>query len=314
MKVTLIWIILLVLCLSGCETRLISDHILSEKDLIPEGTAYNEERDILYIGCVNKQKIISLNAEGLEKEIIGPDKFGGYSPLGIHYDTLSRRLWVCAPMAPLVHQGQADQWETVVLAFDPINGTLIKQYGRLASQNPIFYNDITVANDGSVYVTESLNNRIFRIDPERDSMELFLTLKHFNFPNGITQSGKLLFVATDQGIIRIDQQSKGATLLKAKSGIDAGTIDGLEIAKDYFIGHQSSKVVRFYFNKEKTALTRSEVLDTGREFDSSTTGVINDGHYYFIVNSQIRSGIDQKTKTIKPMDSLENIIIRKIKL
>jgi hypothetical protein len=73
-------------------------------------------------------------------------------------------------------------------------------------------------------------------------------------------------------------------------------------------------VVRFLLNDKQDSIVHSNLLDTGPDFDSSTTGEIGNDQYYFIVNSQIRSGIDFKKQAIKPLDSLEKIIIRKIQL
>ena len=82
--------------------------------------------------------------------------------------------------------------------------------------------------------------------------------------------------------------------------MDAKDIDGLAMYNHVLIGHQSTKVSKFHLNATGDAITKVEVLDSGPEFDSSTTGELDDdGNYYFIVNSQIRSGIDTVKKTIK---------------
>ena len=67
-------------------------------------------------------------------------------------------------------------------------------------------------------------------------------------------------------------------------------------------------------NDDYTEIIKSEILDSGSEFDASTTGEVANDAYYYIVNSQLSSGIDFKSKSAKPMDSLENVIIRKISL
>jgi hypothetical protein len=122
-------------------------------------------------------------------------------------------------------------------------------------------------------------------------------------------------VSSSQGILKIDTDSRSHTLLRVDSTIDAKDIDGLTIYKHSLIGHQSSKVSKFNLNGAADSITRVEILDSGPEFDSSTTGELDDeGNYYFIVNSQIRSGIDSVKKTIKPAGLLKNTIIRKIKL
>jgi hypothetical protein len=191
---------------------------------------------------------------------------------------------------------------------------LIKKYDLNAAQ--AFLNDITVVSNGDVFATESVNSGIYWINSETDSLELFLEAKEYDFLNGITYSDKSnsLFVSSTQGVLQIDIPTKKYKLLKTAEGVDAKGIDGLTLYQNKFIGHQSSKVSIFYLNEDESEIEKSEVLNSGDEFDSSTTGEIGNNYYYFIVNSQIRTGIDKANKTIKSPDSLKDIIIRRIKL
>ncbi|GAB4237473.1 MAG: hypothetical protein Tsb0034_12640 [Ekhidna sp.] len=298
--------------LLGCSDT--KDYFLAEKDLIPEGTSYNPDEELLYIGSIYHQKILSLDKQGKTSVVVPKSHFGKFSPLGIAYDPGTKKLWACMAMAPIVNKGQVARWETTIMSFDPQNGQPLKAYQRLSADKPMLLNDLTITDDGTVYVTESINKRIYEISPEGDSLRVFFELENETFPNGITHRREDLFIATDQGIAKVNIRSKASQLLTAAPGVDATLIDGLEIHEDYFIGHQSSKVMKFYFDPSISMLTESEVLDNRKELDSSTTGVVADGDYYFIVNSQLHSGIDQSTKTVKPLDSLETVIIRKIRL
>ncbi|MEP1093799.1 MAG: hypothetical protein ABJG78_01740 [Cyclobacteriaceae bacterium] len=291
------------------------DYILAEKDLIPEGTAFNSKTNSVYVGSIYQQKIIEINSEGKVSAPIQKDLFGDFSPIGMEMDTKRDKLWVNVALAPIVNRSGSQEWKTTIMTFDMVNHLLVKEYGVIDEQRA-FLNDLTVAANGDVYATETSNGKIYKVDAQTDQLEVYLELVGFSFPNGITYYEPLqcLFVATNEGIIKIELKSKKVSLLETGRGIDAKVIDGLSIFENYFIGHQSSKVSKFYFNENQSKITKSEILDTGEEFDSSTTGEIGNGHYYFIVNSQIKSGIDQKNKSIKPMDSLEEVIVRRMKL
>ena len=179
-----------------------------------------------------------------------------------------------------------------------------------------FLNDLTVAKNGDVYVTESMKGSIYYLKAGTDSLQLFLSPAPFTFPNGIKFSDRpgQLFVSTSEGTLKIDVGNRHYDLLKTNKVVNAKDIDGLDFYHGTLIGHQSTKVVRFTLNEKQDSITYSSVLDTGPEFDSSTTGESGNGHYYFIVNSQVRSGIDFVKQAVKPLDSLEKIIIRKISL
>jgi hypothetical protein len=194
------------------------------------------------------------------------------------------------------------------------DGKLIRKYSF--NKDSVFLNDITVGADGTVYATETMQNAVYKIVPGQDSLQLFTDLKPYTFANGICFSDQpgSLFVSCTEGIIRIDLATKNYALLPTATGVNPVEIDGISFNKDHFIGHQSKKICRFYLDNGQHKIVRSDTLSYGKEFDSSTTGEISEGYYYFIVNSQIQSGIDYKKAAIKPIDSLEPIIIRKIKL
>ncbi|MCB0278874.1 MAG: hypothetical protein KDD94_05195, partial [Calditrichaeota bacterium] len=159
-------------------------------------------------------------------------------------------------------------------------------------------------------------NRIYRYSQEADSLELYLSFNGLNFPNGITSDdqNQFLFISTSEGIVRVDISGKHYALLEAAQQINAKQIDGLSYYKNSLIGHQSVKISRFYLTTDRSRIERVELLDSGPEFDSTTTGELDNNFYVYIVNSQIQSGVDYGKRAAKPFDSLENIIIRRIQL
>lgn len=306
----LLWLFLLIISCSASK-----DYILTEKDLIPEGTGYNSATNTIYIGSIYKQKIIAISAKGDIEDIITQAAFEDLSPIGMEVDNTRNILWVNVALAPIVNKTGKNEWKTTIMSFDLKNHQLIKKYD-LIKGGQVFLNDLTVAKNGDVYATESANGKIYKLDTHTDELSVFINLEDYGFPNGITyyEPQHALFVATNEGIVKVDIETKKATLIEVEGNINATVIDGLAINDDYFIGHQSTKITKFYFDEAMTKITRSEILDTGNEFDSSTTGEIGDGYYHYIVNSQIRSGINRKENKLKPLDSLENVIIRTRKL
>jgi len=292
-----------------------NDYIITEKDIIPEGTAYNNKTNTIYIGSIYKQKIISIKSNGNIEDVISQREFEDLSPIGMEVDPKKNILWVNAALAPIVNKTGKSEWKTTIMSFDLSNNQLIKKYNFIKGSQ-VFLNDLTISQNGDIYATESVNSKIYKLDVLTDDLDVFLDLRNLNFPNGIIYYEPLhaLFVATNEGIARIDIEKKEVKLLATEGGIDAKVIDGLAIHKDYFIGHQSSKLSKFYFDKNIETIVRSEVFDSGGEFDSSTTGEVGNGYYHYIVNSQIRSGIDREENKLKPLDSLENVIIRTKKL
>lgn len=291
------------------------DLILKEKDLIPEGTAFNEETNTVYIGSIYKQKVVGIEPDGTEVDVITPENFGKFSPLGMEMDNQTNTLWACAAVAPIVKHAPHVKRQTAVLAFNPTVNRLTKKY-VLDAESPAMLNDLTVDRQGNVYATETLEHNIYWIEKGKKELRLFLNLNEYHHPNGIVyyEAHNCLFVATDEGIVKLNLETREPILLEVEEGIEAMVIDGLAIYENYFIGHQSSKVSKFYFNEDISKIIRVETFDSEEDFDSSTTGEVGNGHYYFIVNSQLKSGINRAEQVVKPMDSLEQVIIRKMKL
>lgn len=291
------------------------DFVITEKALFPEGTAFDLSTHMVYVGSIYKQKIIGVSSEGKVTDLITKERFESLSPLGMEMDPRTNTLWVCAAVAPIVKHPAGTKRQAAILAFNPTTNQRLKKY-VLSNNEDALLNDITMDGKGNIYATETMGGKIFTIDSVTEQLVVFCDLKEYSFPNGIIyhHPQKCLFVATDEGIIRIELASKEVTLIKTENEINTSTIDGLAIYENYFLGHQSTKISRFYFNSEISKITDVEIFDSGNDFDSSTTGEIGNGYYYYIVNSQIKSGVNRKLKTIKPLDSLENVIIRRKRL
>jgi len=294
------------------------DFILDEIDLIPEGVAVDFRTGIVYIGSTYKRKIVQITPNGTVSDFITQEQDSVWSILGMEVDEQNGILWANTAhiheVMPLINPLPNKDWLTTISAFDLKKKTLIKEY-QLHEPASAF-NDLTISSNGTVFATESANNEIYWINKQNDSLTLFLELKEYHFPNGITYAKKqdVLFVSTTEGILKIAIKSRNYTLLKVSDGINVKNIDGLALHKNYLIGHQSSRVSKFYLNEDLTEITKVEVLDSGNDFDASTTGEVSKNDYYYIVNSQIQSGIDFKNKITKPLDSLEKVIIRKKRL
>lgn len=290
---------------------------MEEKDLVPEGVAFDPVTSSIFISSTNKRKIVRIDSAGGVSDFIIEKQDGIWSTIGMEVDAGRRHLWVVSSQAkevlPLVDPDSL-QWRSAIYQYNLQTGTLIDSC--LLPLKNVFLNDLTVAKNGDVYITESTQGAVYRLKSGTDSLELFLAPAPYTFPNGIyfsNQPGKL-FVSTSEGILKVDITSRRYDLLKANDSLNAKEIDGLTFYKGSLIGHQSTKVVKFMLNDKQDSIIHSIVLDTGPEYDSSTTGETGNDNYYFIVNSQVRSGIDFKKQAIKPLDSLEKIIIRKISL
>jgi DNA-binding beta-propeller fold protein YncE len=106
-------------------------------------------------------------------------------------------------------------------------GKIIKEYKNAKSKS---LNDVSVASDGRVYISDSEGNCIFYIG--NDSLEVFLESNELKGMNGILAKGNLLYLGSNNNFISVDQKTKEIKVLVK----EVGYLDGIEqIAEGKFI-------------------------------------------------------------------------------
>lgn len=320
--------LLLVLCL-GCSFSVdkkmkssASDTLalLTERDLIPEGTAYDPRSNQLFVSSMYKRKIVAIEQSGRFYDFVETAADDLWSTFGMEVDTTRNKLWVIStkgksiPSAPVILD---DRWQSRLYCYDIASKKLAGIYQVNANvTGDIGFNDLTIAENGDVYITESITNRIFMLKYGVQEIEEFLKPDGFTFLNGITlsQDNKTLFVSSTEGLLKIDVATKSFGILQSEFTTRPQPIDGLAFFNNSLIAHQGSLIRRFYLDHSLDSIIGQQVFDE-HNLNSSTTGEIGEnGWYYYIANSQIRSGVDYTNKRIRAIDSLQDVIIKRRKL
>lgn len=259
-----------------------------EKDLIPEGIAYDPVEEIFYLGSLQKRKIIALDKQNRISDFTAPGQDGLLPVLGMKVDEKRRALWAASsygfynPAIPRELLGMSG-----VFKFDLRTGKLLKKY-MLPRSEGHFLNDLTICPNGDVYVTDWVVYGIYRISPASDSLERYVDL--LRSPNGIDCSadGTRLFVAGD-GIGVLDVAARRFSELRHPPQTYLSG-DGLYYYDNSLIAVKNRKIERFHLDQSQTEVIRSEALDAYHPlFNMPTTGVVVGNQFYFIGNSQLRS-------------------------
>lgn len=294
--------------------------LITERDLIPEGTAYDPKSNRVFVGSMYKRKIISIDQHGRYCDFVEAGEDELWSVFGLHVDSLRNKLWAIStkgkqiPTDPPISD---DSWQSKLYCYDLTNGDLVGVYRTNSNLiEDIGFNDLTVSESGDIYITESINNRIFILKHGAFEIVEYLSPIGFTFLNGITFSddSKILFVSSSEGLLSIDVATKTFKVLISEFTTTPQPIDGLSFYKNSLIAHQSSLVRRFHLSNTLDSIVSHEIIDD-QHLDSSTTGEMGeDDWYYYIANSQIRSGVDYTKKRVKPLDSLEYVLIKRNRL
>ena len=258
--------------------------VTEEKNLIPEGLAWDANRKVFYLSSLAQRKIVQITPDSHASDFVPAGRDLLLPVLGIRLDPRDNSIWAdtmeeASGKAELVH-------------FDP-SGILLGRFTINDSAKHGF-NDLIVRRSGEVILTDSLNDRVFRFDPGKKAFSRLTLHRELFYPNGIALSSddKTLFVADSIGVIRIDLENLTSADINPGPHSTLAGADGLYWYNGSLIAVQngigSPRIAAFKLSADSTRVTRTTVLESRSQFMSlPTTGAIRGSDFYFISNSHI---------------------------
>jgi hypothetical protein len=288
---------------------------LRERDLAPEGIAYDPVDKSFYVSSISKHKIVRIAPDGSATDFKSSGQDGLGATLGMKVDAKRRYLWVTSDS----FAGDPKGSRFALYQYDLRTGALrFKHAGANGAEG--FLNDVALNSKGEAFTTNTSTGEVFRASPDRDGLELFLPRDSVGQANGIALSpdDKVLFVAGWIGVARVDISTKQFKLLSKPLNISDAGLDGLYFYEGALIGIQNpdlhpSRVVRYVLNPQWGAITSAEVLETYSPLaELPTTGTIVGDSLYFMGNTQIDKM--KEHDAMPPPSELSDIRILKLKL
>ena len=155
-------------------------------------------------------------------------------------------------------------------------------------------NDLAVAADGTIYVTDSGSGTLFRRKPDETALTRFGAAGGLRGANGITMSPDgTLYVTLSTGIARVNIATGEPTRLPQPDTVVTGGIDGLYWHEGDLLGVQNGpnpgRVIRVALTDKGSRIAGLTVLQSHHHpaFDEPTTGAIANGALYVIGNSYV---------------------------
>lgn len=314
-KHTLLLSLLLVCHFVFAQKKAETAFILEERDLIPEGIAYDPTEKAFYLSSIYKRKIVKITSDDKVSDLIptGADEIE--QVLGMKVDARGL-LWAC---------NNTPEHDTVrkisnVHVYDLRTKKMVKRF-KLEDDNRHLFNDIYITKAGDVFVTDTHAGMVWLVRKDSKTLEEFTKRGSVPFANGITATPdeKFLIVSTGgaQGVVRVDVSTKQISSIPNDRYMVMG-YDGLYQYNNTLIGIQNTffpeSIQKVTLNASSDRAERIDFLcDRDAKFNAPTTGVIVGDEFYFIANSQLLQIIGGKGK-IKDPATLEETIIMKIKL
>ncbi len=209
----LIFLLVLLVLASGLKAQKLNK-IWSVSDglLTPESVLYDASSDVIFVS--------NINGDPTAKD------GNGFISLLKTDGKIEKLDWVTglnAPKGQAIFEGNyyvSDIDELVVIRIE--DAKIIKRY---KAENAVFLNDVTVAEDGQVFVSDSRDNKVYALQNEK----LVVWLEHelIDKPNGLWAEKGSLYVGT-ANILNVNIQTRKISVLVE----NCGGIDGLEKMSD----------------------------------------------------------------------------------
>ena len=255
-----------------------------EKDLIPEGLAYDARQNLFFLSSMHQRKIVVIGADGKAADFV-PAGFAHILPvLGIRPDPNDGTVW-------------ASSWDengdhSELLHFDNA-GKLLGRYS-LSDGVKHGFNDLVVAKSGDVFLTDSVSNQVYHFSTQNKLFAPLTLSRELSAPNGIAldEDNHQVFIADDFGMVRFDSAASTSSEVSPGPHNTLAGIDGLYYRKGTLIAVQNGigqpRIVAFRLNRDNSSVTQTTVLENRTSFTKlPTTGALRDNDFYFITNSGI---------------------------
>lgn len=275
------------------QARLVRE--IQAPGLLPEGTAWDPKRRELLISSGRRRTVLALDENGRTREVVPPADKRIMAVLGMCVDPSTDSLWVATSAAPFMLDVQPGEETGALLARIGLQTGRVITTHSLGGQ--VMLNDLTMAPDGSIYVTESIGGTIYRLGVKDDTLRVVVPAGTWEGPNGIIAlaTGDLL-VADFHGLSLVYNPTAESPLVKRLATPDSlylGGIDGLALAGDRVIGIQNlvgrSRIWSLSIDPVAGRVAVARLLLRGHpDFLNPTTGAVASGRFYFIADPKLQ--------------------------
>lgn len=275
---------------------------LTDPGLIPEGIAWDAKGRRFFLGSIAQRKIVTVDRQGKTRDFSHPSDHLE-TVLGLAVDAKRNRLYAVTTNG--FETAAATARRNAVLSYDLRSG---RRLARFDIADALQLNDVAVAPDGTVYVSDSAAGSMYRLDPKARGFVPHGEPGAMSGANGlaVAPDGKL-YVTLSTGIGLVEDGK--VQRLPQPDTVVTGCIDGLYWHEGDLLGVQNGcnpgRVIRIRLGEQGRRISGVQVLQSHHHpaFDEPTTGALMGDALYVIANSQV--GRFQPDGTIKDPASLK---------
>ena len=245
-----------------------------------------------YFGDVRNRCIWQRDARSgaLRKFTADEDALDGVFKLALSPDR--KTLWATtATVSVMTGEDAEDGKRSALVALDLATGRVRSRFPAAGKGIKHLLGDFIIAEDGTIYATDSTYQAVWRLPPEGKELEVWLENTEFMNLQGLAFSsdGRTLYVSDyANGIWRVDVATKALALLTAPANATFFGLDGIYAVPGGLLAVQNGvkpqRVLRIEPSAEGASPAR--VVATGRpDMTDLSLGQVVNGRFHFVGNS-----------------------------
>jgi hypothetical protein len=273
-------------------------------DLMPEDLTFDRASGTFVVSSIQHHTLYRVTlpkagaAQRALQEIRLEDQAKRWPVLAVSADVARHLIWMTACAMPgFTGFPKEDEGKAALfaLAIDGAAGKVVRRFD-LSTGGPGELGDMSVTQDGTVYVSDSLGGGVYRVQGDLKTATLEKIAGDFISPQTpvVAADGKRLFVADyPMGIAVVDLTKVNPlgqlNYLPHSETVAVTGLDGLYLAGDSLIGIQNGtepeRIMLFHLNPAQSEITSGEVVEQASERLGDPTHVIGlNGWFYVTAN------------------------------
>jgi sugar lactone lactonase YvrE len=262
-----------------------------------EGIAWREKTGEFFFGDVNGRAVWVRTKDGGLRRFTaeGDELFGVF---GLAIDEAAGVLWAATSAVPAMRGFAPEQDGTAALAEIDLGSGVVRRIvpvvRRTGDLHSHVLGDLTVASDGSVFVTDSGAPLLWRLAPGGNALESFVEHPDFLSLQGIALPAAGVAVLADHasGLLRVDLATRQVFRLEAPLNTTLIGLDGLCLAPDGVLlavqnGLRPNRVLGIELDGTARVVAGVAVLESGHlAMAAPSLGCLaTNGDFYFVGNA-----------------------------
>ncbi len=271
-------------------------------DLMPEDLTFDRAAETFVVSSIQHHTLYRVKlprageAECTLEEIALEDQAKRWPVLAVSADPARHLLWMTACAMPgFTGFPKEDEGKAALFAIDGASGKVVRRF-NLETGGLGVLGDMSVAPDGTVYVSDSMGGGVYRVQGDLKTATLEKIAGDFFSPQTpvLAADGKRLFVADYSmgiAVVSVTQPNPSGqlTYLLHPESIAVTGLDGLYLSGDTLIGIQNGtepeRIMRFRLNPAQTEIVSGEVVEQATDRLGDPTHVTGlNGWFYVTAN------------------------------